>query len=69
MPILILLNLQAYQAPESVMMNDRVHYFHDLGLLNFYRIKCNVMDHSWLLAMNHICKYKKPCLYVHKKIA
>ena len=29
----------------------------------------NVMDHSWLLAMNHICKNKKPYLYVHKKIA
>ena len=28
----------------------------------------NVMDHSWVLAMNHICENKKPCLYVHKKI-
>ena len=27
----------------------------------------NVMDHSWVVAMNHICKNKKPYLYVHKK--
>ena len=27
----------------------------------------NVMDHSWPLAMDHICKNKKPCLYVHKR--
>ena len=27
----------------------------------------NVMSHSWPLAMDHICKNKKPCLYVHKK--
>ena len=36
---LILLNIQAYQAPESVMINQRVHYFLDLGLSYFYRIK------------------------------
>ena len=27
----------------------------------------NNTDHSWPLAMDHICKNKKPCLYVHKK--
>ena len=26
----------------------------------------NVMDHSWPLVMDHICKNKKTCLYVHK---
>ena len=35
----MLLNTQIYQAPESVIMNLRVHYFHDLGLSYFYRIK------------------------------
>ena len=39
MPTLILLNFQICQAPESVMMNQRVHYFLDLGLSYFYRIK------------------------------
>ena len=39
MPTLISLNPQVYQAPKIVMMNQRVHYFHDLGLSNFYRIK------------------------------
>ena len=28
MPTLTLLNYQVYQAPESVMMNQSVHYFH-----------------------------------------
>ena len=36
---LILLNAQIYQALESVIMNHRVHYIHDLGLSYFYRIK------------------------------
>ena len=39
MPSLILLNPQIYQALESVIMNHKVHYFHDLGLSYFYRIK------------------------------
>ena len=39
MPTFILLNPQIYQALESVIMNHRVHYFHDLGLSYFYRIK------------------------------
>ena len=39
MPTFILLNPQIYQALESVIMNHRVHYFHDLGLCYFYRIK------------------------------
>ena len=39
MPTLILLNPQIYQAPESVLMNHGVYYFHDLGLSYFYRIK------------------------------
>ena len=28
-----------YQAPKSVVMNQRVHYFHGLDLSYFYRIK------------------------------
>ena len=27
----------------------------------------NVIDHSWPLSMDQICKNKKPCLYVLKK--
>ena len=48
MPTLILLNPQVYQAPESVIMNQRIHYFHDLGLSYFYRLK--VM--AWIAADN-----------------
>ena len=39
MPTLILLNPQVYQAPESVIIKQKVHYFHDLSLSYFYRIK------------------------------
>ena len=46
MPTLILLISQVYQAPERVMMNHRIHYFHDLGLSHFYRIKAV----SWITA-------------------
>ena len=55
---LILLNIQAYQAPESVMINQRVHYFLDLGLSYFYRIK--VM--SWITA-----EYLQWTMYVKTK--
>ena len=48
MLILILLNPQVYQAPESVMMNHRVHYFHDVGLFYFYPIKAM----PWITADN-----------------
>ena len=37
------------------------------GPILFLPHQRNVMDHSWVLAMNHICKNKKPCLYVHKE--
>ena len=46
MPTLILLNPQVYQAPESVIKDQRVHYFQDLGLSYFYRIKTL----SWITA-------------------
>ena len=46
MPTLILLNPQVYQAPESVVMNQTVHYFHELGLSYFYLIKAM----SWITA-------------------
>ena len=44
MPTLILLNTHVYQALESVIMNHRIHYFHDLQLSYFYRIKAM----SWI---------------------
>ena len=37
------------------------------GPILFLSHQRNVMDHSWVLAMNHICKNKNSCLYVHKK--
>ena len=37
------------------------------GLILFLRHQSDVMNHSWPLAMDHICKNKKPCLHVHKK--
>ena len=53
MPTLMLLNPQIYQAPKSVIMNYRVHYFHDLGLSYFYHIKTMSMiraDHlQWTI--------------------
>ena len=36
---LISLKFQVYQARKSVMVTQRVHYFLDLGLSYFYRIK------------------------------
>ena len=66
MPTLILLNLQVYQTPESVIMNQKVHYFHDLSLSYFYRIK--VM--SWIIA-DHlqwtIYGKTKSCIYMSIK--
>ena len=37
------------------------------GTILFLPHQSNVMDHRWVLAMSHICKYKELCLYVHKK--
>ena len=37
------------------------------GPILFLLHQRDVMDHSWVLAMNHICENKKPFLYVHKK--
>ena len=39
MPTLILLNIHIYQGPETVIMNRRVHYVHELGLPYLYGIK------------------------------
>ena len=63
MPILIFLNAQVYQAPESVIRNHRVLYFHDLGLSYSY------LNHKRIIAIVHICKNKKPCVYVYKTFA
>ena len=37
------------------------------GLILFLPHQSNATDHSWPLAMDDICKNKKPCLYVYKK--
>ena len=37
------------------------------GSILFLRHQSNIMDHSGLLATEHVCKNKKPHLYVHKK--
>ena len=58
MPTLISLNFQVYQAPESVMMTQRVHYFLDLGQSYFYRIK----GMSWITA-----EYLQWTIYVKTK--
>ena len=55
---LILLNPQVYQAPESVMVNQRVNYFHDLGLSYFYSIKAM----SWITG-----DYLQQTIYVKTK--
>ena len=46
MPTLISLNFQDYQAPESVMMSQKVHYFLDMSLPYFSHIK----EMSWTTA-------------------
>ena len=58
MPTHKLLNFQVYQAPDSVMMNQRVHYFLDLGLSYFYHIKAM----SWITA-----EYLQWTIYVKTK--
>ena len=69
LPALILLNPQVYHASEGVIMNHRVHYFHDSSLSYFYRIKAM----SWITAGHLqwiiICKNQKAYFYVHKKLA
>ena len=37
------------------------------GPMLFLLHQSDNIDHSWPLAMDHICKNKKPSLYVHKK--
>ena len=43
---LILLNFQIYQPPESVMTNQRVHHFHNLGVSYF----CSIKALPWITA-------------------
>ena len=50
------------------MMNQRVHSFW-FGSILFLPDQSNIMDHSCVVAMSHICKNKEPCLYAHKKLA
>ena len=66
MPILISLNPQVYQAPESVIINHRVHYPLDSGLSYFYRIKAI----SWITADQlqwTVYVKTKSRVYMHKK--
>ena len=58
MPTLISLNFQDYQAPESVMMSQKVHYFLDMGLPYFSHIK----EMSWTTA-----EYLQWTIYVKTK--
>ena len=37
------------------------------GAILFLLHQNNIIDHRWPLAMDHICKNKEPCVYVHKK--
>ena len=37
------------------------------GAILFLPHQNNIIDHRWPLAMDHICKNKEPCVYVHKK--
>ena len=59
MRILLLLNPEIYQALKSVIMNNRVHYFHYLGLSSFYRIKAMSLitaDHlQWTSSFDRTC--------------
>ena len=64
MPTLILLISQVYQAPECDDDSEGT-LFSWFGPFLFLPNQRNVMDHSWVLAMNHIYKNKKPCLHVH----
>ena len=68
MPTLILLNPQVYQAPESVMMNQSVHKFYDLGISYVYRIKAI----SWITADYLQWKFyvkTKSLVYMCKKLS
>ena len=37
------------------------------GAILFLPHQSNLIDYSWSLAMGHICKNKRSCLYVHEK--
>ena len=61
-----LLNSQIYQAVESIIMNHRVHYFHDLSPPCFYCIKAMSLitgDHL----LSTIFVKTKSRVYMHKK--
>ena len=57
-------NFQVYQAPECDDEPEGT-LFSWFGPIWFLPHQKNVMDHGWVLAMNHICENKKSCLYVH----
>ena len=66
---LILLNAQIYQALESVIMNHRVHYIHDLGLSYFYRIKAMSLITADQLQWTIYVKIKSRVYMCIKKLA
>ena len=62
-----IIQLQVDQAPESVIMNQRVHYFLDLGLSYFDHIKAM----SWITAEYlqwtiYVKTKSRVCMYIKK---
>ena len=64
---LILLNSQIYQAPESVIMNHMIHYFHDLGQCYFDWIKAITLITADHLQWNIYVKTKSHVYVCIKK--
>ena len=65
MPTLILLNFEVYQDREcdDELEGTLLSWFVTILFLPYQN---SVMDHSWVLAMNHIYKNKEPCLIKNK---
>ena len=59
MPTLTLLNYQVYQAPESVMMNQSVHYFH-----YYYTIASKQCHESQLTTCNEPYMLKQKAVFI-----
>ena len=65
----MLLNPQIYKTLESVIMNHRVHYFHDLGLSCFYNIKATSLITAGHLQWTIYVKTKSVVYMCIKKLA
>ena len=68
-PTLMLLNFWVYQAPESVMMNQRVHLFSWFGPILFYRIKARSCITAECLQWTIYVKTKRRVYIYIKKIS